>query len=47
MVNTATTIVTFLMVFLIQKIRKDLEAECNEEDRPHTMAAVDRLLRRF
>jgi low affinity Fe/Cu permease len=86
-VNTATTIVTFLMVFLIQnsqnrdaaamqakldeliraieagrnqfigiehltdqqiqKIRKDLEAECSEDDRPHTMAAVDRLLRRF
>ncbi len=86
-VNTATTIVTFLMVFLIQnsqnrdaaamqakldeliraietgrnqfigiehltdreieKIRHDLEAECNEDDRPHVTATVDRLLRRF
>jgi low affinity Fe/Cu permease len=86
-VNTATTIVTFLMVFLIQnsqnrdaaamqakldeliraietgrnqfigiehltdqqiqKIRSDLEAECGEEEKPHTMAVVDRLLRRF
>jgi low affinity Fe/Cu permease len=86
-VNTATTIVTFLMVFLIQnsqhrdaaamqakldeliraiengrnqfigiehltdqqiqKIRSDLEAECNEDDRPHVTATVDRLLRRF
>jgi len=86
-VNTATTIVTFLMVFLIQnsqnrdaaamqakldeliraieagrnqfigiehltdqqiqKIRSDLEAECNEDDRPHVTAMVDRLLHRF
>ena len=86
-INTGTTIVTFLMVFLIQnsqnrdaaamqakldeliraiensrnqfigiehltdqqiqKIRRDLEAECNEDDRPHVTAAVDRLLTRF
>ena len=86
-VNTGTTIITFLMVFLIQnsqnrdgaamqakldellravekarekfigiehltdqqiqKIRSDLEAECNEDDRPHVTAMVDRLLHRF